>query len=75
MSCKRWRSPREVTADPSTLGSCRVSLKKVIDQTDLETLLSEVRRKVEWDLGGDGIPRPHSSVVPPLDAHRSVPGG
>jgi hypothetical protein len=42
----------------------RVSLKKFIDQTDLETLLSEVRRKVEWDLGGDGIPRPHSCVLP-----------
>ena len=39
-----------------------MSLKKFIDQTDLETLLSEVRRKVEWDLGGDGIPRPHSCV-------------
>lgn len=45
--------------------STRVSLKKFIDRTDFETLLSEVRRKVEWDLGGDGIPRRHSYV--PLD--------
>lgn len=46
--------------------SYRVSLKKVIDRTDLETLLSEVRRKVEWDLGGDGIPRRHSYVIRPF---------
>ncbi|CED83693.1 Peroxisomal assembly protein PEX3 [Phaffia rhodozyma] len=52
-----------------------ISLKKMIDRTDVEILLSEVRRKVEWDLGGDGIPRPHSFVphllpqTPTQEAH------
>ncbi|KAL7408913.1 Peroxin-3 [Mrakia frigida] len=45
-----------------------VSLKKTLNQTEFEALLLEIRRKVEFDLGGDSIPRPHSflpHLLPP----------
>lgn len=35
-------------------------MKKVLTRADFEALLIEIRRKVEFDLGGDSIPRPHA---------------
>jgi hypothetical protein len=47
--------------------SNRVSLKKVLQQSDFDLLLSSIRQKVEFDLGGDGIPRPHEYAAISLD--------